>query len=130
MDSFRCGSAEGVWVSRAAAKRTGAERAMRNELLGRMERLIPGCDAAVGELLWPVIEAIRCREWEGARAYAVEFLESTPQVPLNERLFEYQLQQLLSTQSNADVVVEVDVLSKLRVLVRRLVLGDANNLAV
>lgn len=123
MDNVRCGSAEGVWVNRAAANRRGTEHARRNELLGRMERLVPECHTAVGELLRPVIEAIRCREWESARACAVEFLASTPQVPLNERLFEYQLQQLLLTQSNADMLVEVDVLSKLRVLVRRLVLG-------
>ena len=91
---------------------------MQNELLRRMERVVPECGAAVGELVWPVMEATRCQEWERARRCALEFLASTPQDALHERLFEYQLQQLFASASNSEVAIEVHMLTKLRVFIQ------------
>ena len=97
----------------------GLERPMEDQLL-RLERLLSEFEPTVDALVRPVIECIRHKEWGRARRHALEFLASTPQDTLNERLLEYQLRRDPSWESSDDLLLEVPQLTKLRVLVRSL----------
>lgn len=103
----------------------GALERQTDAQLLRLEQLLPEFDSAVDALVRPVIECIRRKEWGGARRHALEFLATTPQDTLSERLFEYQLRRDPSWKSSDALMIEVPQLTKLRVLVRSLGLSRA-----
>lgn len=98
----------------------GALERQTDAQLLRLEQLLPEFDSSVDALVRPVIECIRRQEWRRARRHALEFLATTPQDTLSERLLEYQLRRDPSWESSEHLLIEVPRLTKLRVLVRSL----------